>query len=163
MATINYNGMELEEVTTPQIFDPPRECIAWDNPADFNGHVFYERSVIAILPKSSGSGYRVICSGTQSFRHCALLPDPPKPRRAKNRELSRWLAQGNGEWKSEGPVGEEDQCSFDYVYLERYGDYKIDCDILVRKWSDTEWHEPDVEYLGINDKDYNFNKKYGEV
>lgn len=30
MATINYNGMELEEVTTPQIFDPPIEMVVCD-------------------------------------------------------------------------------------------------------------------------------------
>lgn len=30
MTTINYNGMELEEVTTPQIFDPPQEMLVID-------------------------------------------------------------------------------------------------------------------------------------
>lgn len=29
--------------------------------------------------------------------HNIELLDPPKPRRATNRELSRWLAQGNGQ------------------------------------------------------------------
>ena len=30
MATINFNGMELEVVTTPQIFDTKKECKDFD-------------------------------------------------------------------------------------------------------------------------------------
>lgn len=49
MATINYNGMELEEITKPQIFDPPKKCVVFDS--------YYEkmsiiRNVVAILPAS---------------------------------------------------------------------------------------------------------------
>lgn len=147
MATINYNGMELEEVTEPQVFDPPKKCVVFDS--------YYEkmsiiRNVVAVLPASFNEcGGSVITEEKQYWKHCALLPNPPKPRRATNRELSRWLAQGNGEWKLEGPVSEEDQCSSDYVYLEINENYKLDCDILVRKWDDTEWHEPDVFYMEI--------------
>lgn len=101
MATINYNGMELEE--------------------------------------------------------CAEIHDPPKPRRATNRELARWLAQGNGEWIN---VKCDTSTSSDYLYEYEKYDEPLIKDIRVRKWSDTEWHEPTVDYLGIDDKDYNFNKKY---
>lgn len=139
MATINYNGMELEEIIKPQIFDPPRKCIAWDNPVDF-----FERRVIAILPKSSGSGFRAICDGTQSFRHCALLPDPPKPRRATNRELSRWLAQGNGEC-----LGSQDDADTAWNYPMESSNAPLREGAKVRKWSDNEWHEPDVFYMEI--------------
>ena len=91
MATINYNGMALEEVTTPQIFDPP------------------------------------------------------KPRRATNRELARWLAQGDGEW-----INVKDTwTSSDYLYEYEKYDEPLIKDIRVRKWSDTEWHEPTADYLGI--------------
>ena len=152
MATINYNGMELEEVTTPQIFDPPKKCVVFDSYDEKKSII---RNVVAVLPASfneCGGILSVITEEKQYWKHCAILPDHPKPRRATNRELARWLAQGNGEWKLEGPVGEEDQCSSDFVYLEINEKYKLDCDVLVRKWSDTEWHEPTVDYMFGGDK-----------
>ena len=91
MATINYNGMELEEVTTPQIFDPPKTMVVWEDDEKPTTAV-----VIAILADSSNFQYRVVINDCSFYPHCALLPDPPKPRRATNRELSRWLAQGTG-------------------------------------------------------------------
>lgn len=87
---INYNGMELEEVTTPQIFDPP------------------------------------------------------KPRRATNRELARWLAQGNGEWVVSRS---SDAISSDFLYHGIDSEKPVDDTIVVRKWSDTEWNEPMVDFL----------------
>ncbi len=47
MATIRYNGMELEEVTTPQVFDPPKKCVVWDDDSLSPS----ESSVIAIFPR----------------------------------------------------------------------------------------------------------------
>ena len=49
MATINYNGMELEEVTETQIFDPPRRCVVWDDDSLSPS----ESYVIAIFPESA--------------------------------------------------------------------------------------------------------------
>ena len=145
MATINYNGMELEEFTSdkPVFFDKPVGALCWNNNGWQVGICEY---VIAFIPRSDSC---LAVTDHTTWLHMALLPDHPKPRRVTNRELSRWLAQGNGEWKLEGPVSEEDQCSSDYAYFEKYEHYKLDCDILVRKWEDTEWHEPTVEYLGI--------------
>lgn len=73
------------------------------------------------------------------------LPDPPKPRRATNRELARWLAQGNGEIASnrEG----DDHTIAGYFYLIGRENKEVRSNIQVRKWSDTEWHEPMVDYL----------------
>jgi len=96
MAKINYNGIELEEVTEPQIFDPPKLCVCSDD----DGNVC-EWYVSAILPQSSKRTYRIIANtknGENAIaRHCAILPEKPAPRMATNRELARWLAQGNGE------------------------------------------------------------------
>lgn len=140
MATINYNGMELEEITKPQIFDPPKTMVVWEDDEKPTTAV-----VIALLAKSSNFQYRVVINDCSFYPHCAILPDPPKPRRATNRELSRWLAQGNGEVK----------------YASQYAvkitiEYGTKCDndpchesFKVRKWSDTEWHEPTVDYMGI--------------
>lgn len=151
MATINYNGMELEEVTTPQVFDPPRKCIVWNSK---DGSDWNIREVYAIL-SNSYSTFKVICAWAEcSCKHCALLPDPPKPRRATNRELSRWLAEGKGEILVP-------HCVTQHVsYAVGQDNEKCGSGLRVRKWSDTEWHEPTVDYLGLDDDHYNFNKKY---
>lgn len=144
MATINYNGMELEEVTKPQIFDPPKKCVVWNDDTSPN-----ERNVLAVLPKES---YRVmaefVSNGVIQYQHCALLPDPPKPRRATNRELARWLIEGNAQIKH----SDSDMVYVGWNYKEFEDDLPCSNDVLVRKWSDTEWHEPDVEYMGLEDK-----------
>lgn len=142
MATINYNGMELEEFTEPQIFDPPKRMLVWDNSANIKIGI-----VAAILP---GVGFPVTTIDEdgiiQAFHlHCAEIHEAQKPRRATNRELSRWLAQGNGE-----------VLCFDHRTIHCFWEYDIvtsglsACDdVKVRKWADTEWHEPDVFYMEI--------------
>ena len=147
MATINYNGMELEEVTTPQIFDPPKRMLVWDNSANIKICI-----VAAILP---GVGFPVTTIDEdgiiQAFHlHCALLPDHPKPRRATNRELSRWLAQGNGEYRDTCIA--RTLCTANFTYAIDKGDKHLEPFIEVRKWSDTEWHEPTVDYMGLEEK-----------
>lgn len=156
MATIKYNGMELDEVTTPQIFDPPKRCVVWDDdPLNLN-----QSYVIAIFPDSVRLKSKVMDWDLCRFQHCAILPGPSKPRKATNRELARWLAQGNGEWV----VGcGSDAIHLDFLYHGIESEQTVDDTISVRKWSDIEWHEPTVDYLGIDDKDYAFNKKYGDV
>lgn len=72
----------------------------------------------------------------------AVLPDPPNPRRATNRELSRWLAQGNGEC-----LGSQDDADTAWNYPQECSDMELREGAKVRKWEDTEWHEPTVEYL----------------
>lgn len=157
MATIDYNGMELEEVTEPQIFDPPKRMMVWDNSANIKTAI-----VAAILP---GVGFPVTTIDKDGiiqafYLHCAEIHELPKPRRATNRELARWLAQGNGEvWHGWHGIM---STYFDYDMSKADSPVKDEGDtiIKVRKWSDNEWHEPTVEYLGIDGRDYNFNKKY---
>ena len=156
MTTINYNGMELEEFTSdkPVAFPEGTKAICWDSDKYEEGFRS-ELDIVAFIPYLTDPVLTRDCLNDYQdspYRHCAILPDPPKSRRATNRELARWLAQGDGEWKLEGPVSDEDQCSSDYVYFEKYENYKLDCDVLVRKWSDTEWHEPTVDYMGLEDK-----------
>ena len=149
MATINYNGMELEEVTTPQIFDPPKRCVVFDSYDEKKSVI---RNVVAVLPASfneCGGILSVITAEKQYWKHCALLPDPPKPRRATNRELARWLAQGNGEYKE--TITNHDYCMAYFYYSDRGRYIELPKGIKVRKWSDTEWHEPTVDYMGLED------------
>jgi hypothetical protein len=135
--------MELEEITKPQIFDPPRRCVVFDS---YDEKMSVVRNVVAVLPASfntCGGILSVITEEKQYWKHCALLPDPPKPRRATWLEVARWCATGNG------------------LVYDTYR-YKIDTGIMfkpsnesepimdeikVRKWEDDEWHEPTVDYL----------------
>ena len=142
MATINYNDMELEEFTSdkPVIFDKPVRALCWDNSGCQGGIREY---VIAFIPRSDSS---IAVTDHSIWPHMALLPDPPKPRRVTNRELSRWLAQGNGE------IGNISDCVMAYhSYGKLAGDSPVWSEIKVRKWSDTEWHEPTVDYMGLED------------
>ena len=144
MATINYNGMELEEVTEPQIFDPPRKCVVFDS---YDEEKSVIRNVVAVLPASFNEcGGSVITEEKQCWKHCAILPDPPKPRRATNRELARWIAEGKGEILVP-------HCVTQHVSYP-VGRDNAECvsGQQVRKWSDTEWHEPTVDYLFGGDK-----------
>ena len=140
MATINYNGMELEEVTIPQIFDPPIEMVVCDESTTPK-----KAKVIAILAPSCELRYRVVTDDNSFYERCAFLPDPPKPRRATNRELARWLARGYGEYKE--IITDHDCCMTYFYYSDRGRNVELPKGIKTRKWSDTEWHEPTVEYM----------------
>ena len=153
---INYNGMELEEFTSdkPVAFPKGTRAICWD--ADKYEEGFRsELDIVAFIPYLTYPVLTRDCLNNYQdspYGHCALLPDHPKPRRATNRELSRWLAQGNGE------VYDEDNSDKIIWTLLQYLDTNENLEVLdgfkVRKWSDTEWHEPTVDYLfGGDDAD----------
>ena len=133
---MKYKGVELVEVTEPQTFNQPKPMLVWDGdecPCVLN--------VCAIVNRE---GYRVITERTD-WKHCAEIPEVL----ATNRELVRWLAEGNGEMR-------KDTCMatvYSFLsYASALGNDPIDEFTLVRKWDDTEWHEPTREYLGLEDK-----------
>lgn len=71
-----------------------------------------------------------------------IKPEESKP--VTNRELARWLAQGNGECKKyDGDIF----FSTDHCYWS--GEENTPAIILVRKWEDEEWNEPTREYMGL--------------
>lgn len=156
---MQYNGIELKEITEPQVFNPPKKMVVWDN--DENKK---ECIVAAILP---GVAYPVTTIDELGRLHgnysrCADIPEEPKHRWATNRELSKWLVQGNGEmtFKSKSESDIDHLVFASHCYEEEYADEECDKAlkrnddgswIVVRKWEDTEWHEPDVQYMGIED------------
>ncbi len=151
---MNYNGIELKEITEPQIFNPPKEVLVWD---DCDAEAIMEGNCDLKRVKSYGiiadTGARVICldyGDMVFFEHCADIPEKPKPRRATNRELAKWLAQGNGEW---GKIfcGEIKKADISWWYEPGFESETLQNEICVRKWGDTEWHEPDVKYMGLED------------
>lgn len=95
----------------------------------------------------------------QDMYECEFLPGieyrikPDKLEEEKpvtHRELSRWLAQGRGEWRwyNVGDVTPYAQVAFHYCVDE--GFLPVKKLVLVRKWDDDEWHEPTREYMGLN-------------
>ena len=126
---------ELHKVMEPQVFKEPKKMIVWNN----DDPIICK--ALEILPNG-----KIICEGHIWYDHGAFIPEKPapKPKRATYRELAKWLAQGNGEMAG-SPDGRVIFTRYDYVC--DMADKPVD--VVVRKWSDTEWHEPDVEYMGI--------------
>lgn len=140
MATINYNGMKLQSIDECKVFEEPQEMLVWNT--SYDGPI--EKMVCAIIPyRNEGS---VITRGG-AFEYCAEIPKKPAPRRATNRELAKWLAQGNGEVKYALQYAVK-------IHIE-YGTTSDNApcheSFRIRRWNDTEWHEPDVEYMGLEE------------
>ena len=137
---MEYNGIKLTEVTESQIIDPPKKMLVWD----LDPGIVLEADVLAIV-NGRDCGYPVITK-TGTFTHCAEIPEAPKPRRATSRELSKWLAKGHGEYTNTVC------CTTSYTTYEYFLDSaesEVSENILVRKWDDADWHEPTVDYMGI--------------
>lgn len=134
---MKYKGIELKEITEPQIFDPPKKMLVWDNCSNIA-----ELDVYAIIGRSD---FRVICESS-SWRHCAEIPSSlPELKPITERELARWLANGNGEVKSASTIYSH------WNYYPESENKSIPNYFTVRKWYDTEWHKPTREYLGLED------------
>ena len=63
----------------------------------------------------------------------------PKKRRMTNRELAKWLAQGNGECRFNSGIR-----STTYTYTHD-NEPVTDKNVTIRGWNEEEWHEPEVE------------------
>ena len=133
---MEYKGIELKEVTEPQLFDPPKKMLVWESCENIT-----ELNVYAIVSRKD---FPVICENT-AWRHCAEIPEVLESKLATCRELNSWLAKGNGE------VKDTDVVYSNYYYYNYQENNPINDSILVRKWDDTEWHKPTREYLGLED------------
>lgn len=149
---MKYKGQELKEITTPNIDNPPKKMLVWDE-----GYTEpLERVVCATAIDNCGDLFFFTrnkdkqLGGLVTWSHCAEIPEEPKPRRATNRELSRWLAEGNGEWLYEHTEKfNDDYASINYHYDARVTNDEVSEGIKVRKWDDINWHAPTAEYMGI--------------
>ena len=64
-------------------------------------------------------------------------------RRMTNKELFKWLAQGNGAMRwSDHPRA---QLTTKFEYDESQENYPVATGIIIRGWSESEWHEPLIE------------------
>ena len=132
---MKYKGIELKEVTEPQLFDPPKKMLVWGH---YEG--ITELDVYAIVSRKE---FPVICENS-TWQHCAEIPES-KSKPVTYRELARWLAKGNGEVKSGDII-----CP-NWNYCDDQENCIVRDSLYVRKWDDTEWHKPTREYLGLED------------
>ncbi len=149
---MNFNGQELKEITKPQIFDPPKKMLVWNKIMDYA----ITSLVVAIVERMDG--ICAICHDGEIYPYCAEIPEEPKPRRSTNRELAKWLAQGNGEVLTLMQMTNKHSyeivaSTWHYFCGEEnkvvdYG-YEGKCCKGIRKWEDTEWHEPTVDYMEL--------------
>lgn len=137
---MNFNGQELKEITKPQIFDPPKKMLVWNKIMDYA----ITSLVVAIVERMDG--ICAICHDGEIYPYCAEIPEEPKPRRSTNRELAKWLAQGNGEIFLEGT---NFAVSTQHIYSRGIEDEPCGEDYVVRKWDDTEWHKPTLDYMEL--------------
>ena len=136
---MEYKGIELKEVTEPQLFDPPKKMLVWGRYKNIT-----ELNVYAIVGRKD---FPVICENS-TWQHCAEIPKVHELELVTYRELARWLAEGNGEVKDENDEGTICMSRF---YWEGQENNAVEDSIHVRKWYDTEWHKPTREYLGLDD------------
>lgn len=142
---MQYKGMDLIKSIEPQIFDPPKRMLVW-NENDREPRI---DTIYAVGPSSMDLPVRAISDdgrlGTHCYKYCAEIP---KSRRATKQELARWIAKGKGEWKDR---------TGDYAYVQwdsyREAEANEPCNerIVVRKLSDAEWHEPNIDYMEIEE------------
>jgi len=133
---MEYKGIELKEITEPQLFDPPKKMLVWGCSENIT-----ELDVYAI---TSRKDFPVICENS-NWRHCAEIPEVPESKLVTYRELARWLAEGNGE------VMWANNVLSNWNYSTDEESKALDESLSVRKWDDTEWHKPTREYLGLED------------
>ena len=133
---MEYKGIELKEVTEPQIFDPPKKMLVWGRYKNIT-----ELNVYAIVGRKD---FPVICENS-TWRHCAEIPKVPELELVTYRELARWLSEGNGE------VMWANNVLSNWNYSTDEESKALDESLFVRKWDDTEWHKPTREYLGLED------------
>ena len=131
---MKYKGIELTEVTEPQLFDPPKKMLVWGR---------YEKIVeLDVYAIVSREDFPVICEHS-TWRHCAEIPSVAESELVTYRELARWLAEGNGE------VMWANNVLSNWNYSTDEESKALDESLFVRKWNDTEWHKPTREYLGL--------------
>lgn len=134
---MKYKGIELDEVTEPQLFDPPKKMLVWDSCANI-----VELKVYAIASREQ---FPVICENS-NWKHCAEIPAVPESKTVTYRELARWLAKGNGEVNNANTICQN------WNYWVSQENNIVKDSLSVRKWDDIEWHKPTREYLGLEDK-----------
>lgn len=134
---MNYKGKELIEANGVDypLGNTPKKMLVWDY------ETLFEFNVLGYYNGKWVVANSVDNHGTSSWLHAAEIPTEEETL-LTCRELSKWLAQGNGEaskdaWRDE----------ITYLnYLKENENEPVDENYRIRKWDDTEWHKPTREY-----------------
>lgn len=148
-----FLGKKIIECTKPQLFDPPKEMLVWDELSTLGPT---NRQVCAIVKSANGKTFAVTHQLYSSdpciwdiWEHCGtfeeISEESTKSRMATYRELAMWLAKGNGEYKIMGYLG----AGTKHEYMEEHANKPLSHDYYIRKWTETEWHEPTIDYMEI--------------
>lgn len=135
---MKYNGQELTPITKPQIFNPPKEMLVWDD--SFTEP--YVKHVCAI----TGSHHYQVVTTLSCYSYCAEIPEAIKPKRATNRELSEWVAKGNGLVL----IGELISNHYDFL-LQEENELAEGVQIQPFNNSATDWLEPTLKNMGMEE------------
>ena len=73
-------------------------------------------------------------------------PEEPEEKSITNRDLAQWLAEGYGQYMDVGFKVARTYYCYDCCEAST-DDQPIDNYIMVRRWSDTEWHVPTRKYM----------------
>lgn len=137
---MKYHGIELQPITKPQIFDPPKELLVWDREDDTPK----VQVVWGIAPNKVYSLYCVL-SLQGSYKYCAEIPQPPQPKRATFKQLVEWLARGNG-------VFLYGDCVRMHLILTLDGENDIiEEGYKIRPFGSTEWLDPTLDNMGMEE------------
>lgn len=136
---MKYKGMKVTKANGADypLSPTPKKMLVWDDdtkPAERRVLGYYNGKWISeTVPES----------GVLEWDNAAEIPQVEE-KLLTNREISSWLAQGNGEWcATEGDKA--NRASIGWWYEKGYEDEAV-TNILIRKLSDSEWHRPTREY-----------------
>lgn len=93
-----------------------------------------DTTVLAVIDDED-SLYRFADIEGDYYAFCYLVSEPKEPRRMTNRELAKWLSQGNGQW-----MGSTNTVSITYSY-GIFDDREVPASIMIRGWDEAEWHD----------------------
>lgn len=134
---MKYNGIELEPITTPQIFDPPKEMLVWDRgykePTTENVYAITKRKIFPVITDISGYDY------------CAEIPQQ-KSKRATYIQFSEWLAKGNGVYLYGTSV------RMNVIFPLESRNEVLEEDYKIQPFGTTKWIEPTLENMGMEEK-----------
>ena len=143
---MQYKGKEIIEANGADypLTNTPHKMLVW-NEYGYSEPKCYEKNVLGYWGRHWYAISNINKDSLFAYDHAAEIPTDIETR-LTNRELCEWCAKGNGEW-CYGEDSKNSVCS-NYTYYQREKDKPCYENIIIRKWSDTEWHEPTKEYIG---------------
>ncbi len=145
---MKWKGIALKEIKEQQIFDPPKKMVVWNSQCTN----IKEQTVAAIVKDKNGDTWAIahpefIGDIFKYWAYCAEIPEALKPRRATWKELAYWLMNGRGLVMDNDTKRVDTGILFDKDNIDK----EVGERWLVMRKDDTEWKEPTVDYMGIEE------------